>query len=164
MAVRQSRSTCRNRRQASKGMQEKAQIMRPQFILHTRAAANTLGRGCTLGIVRCLLFANTLVGIVVAKSPSLTMSAVSSTFRAHSGMHSEKSAISRAEPIKTQVSAYRLLACALRSGRFAPEPPGTAVDARLDHQAHGHRQAQIERRDMDKQYCPRPICLQKAAH
>ena len=30
----------------------------------------------------------------VAKSPSLTMSAVSSSFRAHGGMHSEKSAIS----------------------------------------------------------------------
>src|ERR1022692_3292872 len=32
--------------------------------------------------------------IAVAKSPSLTMSAVSSTFRAHDGMHSKKSAIS----------------------------------------------------------------------
>src|SRR5438045_164397 len=54
--------------------------------------------------------------------------------------------------------------CALRSGRLALGPPGTAVDARLVRQAHGHRRAQIERRGTDIRYCPRPIYLQKVAH
>ena len=61
------------------------------------------------------------------------------------------------------VSLSRVV-CALRPGRFAPGPSETAVDERLAHQAHVHRQAKIERRDMDKQYRRRPICLQKAAH
>jgi len=56
------------------------------------------------------------------------------------------------------------LVCALRSGRFELGPLGTVVGAQLARQVRGHRQAQTERRDMDKQYCPRPICLQKAAH
>lgn len=51
--------------------------------------------------------------------------------------------------------------CALRPAHLAPEPAGTAVDARLARQAHGHRQEQIETNDMDKQYCPRSVCLQK---
>ena len=57
-----------------------------------------------------------------------------------------------------------LMVCAFRSGRFARGLRGTAVDAPLAHPAHGHRQEQSERRDMDKQYCRRPICLRKAAH
>ena len=55
------------------------------------------------------------------------------------------------------------VACVLRSGRFVPEPLGMVVDARLARQALDHRLAQIERRDMDRQYYPRPACLQKAA-